>query len=61
MSIDEQLRLGWKCYYAAIAAGETDRAKAIFDRTVALAEAPHRRKTTVRLLAPVLARVTTSG
>ncbi len=61
MNIDEQLRDGWKEYYRAVAAGDVVRAKAIFDRTVALAEAPHRRKTTVRLLAPVLARVTTSG
>lgn len=50
-TIDQQVRRGWKDYYQAISDGNRSKAKDIFDRTVALAEAPLRRRTTQRLLA----------
>lgn len=54
MNVDDQIRQGWRDYYAAIGAGQCDEAKRIFDRVTALAFAQQSRRTTQRMLAPVL-------
>lgn len=51
MSVDDQIRQGWKDYYAAIGSGHADEAKRIFDRVSALAFAQTARKTTQRMTA----------
>ena len=55
-SIDDQIRQGWKEYYAAIGEGRTADAVRIFDRVSALAFAQTARKTTSKMLAAVLAK-----
>ena len=54
MNVDDQIRDGWRSYYTAIGSGHSDEAKRIFDRVAALAFAQTARKTTARMLAPVL-------
>jgi len=52
--VDDQILQGWKDYYSAIGQGRTGDAARIFERVSALAFVHTARRSTARLLAPVL-------
>lgn len=54
-TIEEQVKAGWRLYYKLISDGDMCKAKEVFDRTAALLEARHARKTTQNILRQVTA------